>query len=73
MVPNLQLRFKSAAPLVPYLVEEPPHDELHIHIAFDRRGRVDHLEMAGEGQDGVGASVAFSARRPKLSASATLL
>jgi len=29
-------------------------------------GRVDHLEMAGEGQDGVGASVAFSARRPKL-------
>ena len=56
----------GAAPLVPYLVEELPHDELHIHIAFDRRGRVDHLEMAGEGQDGVGASVAFSARRPKL-------
>jgi len=54
----------SARPL--YLAEEPPGDEPHLHIASDGRGRVDHLEMAGEGPNGVGSSVAFSARRPKL-------
>ena len=40
--------------------------ELHLLIAFDRRGRMDHLEMAGEGREGVGTGVAFSARRSKL-------
>ena len=55
-----------ATPLEPYLVEGPRHDEPHFHIASDRRGWVDHLEMAGEGPNGVGSSVAFSAQRPKL-------
>ena len=40
--------------------------ELHLLVAFDRRGRMDHLEMAGEGREGVGTGVAFSARRSKL-------
>ena len=54
----------SARPL--YLAEEPPGDEPHLHIASDGRGRVHHLEMAGEGPNGVGSSVAFSARRPQI-------
>jgi len=38
--------------------------ELHLLIDFDCRGRVDHLEMAGEGQDGLGASVALVLEDP---------
>ena len=47
-------------------VPERNRHELYHHIASNLRGWVDHLEMAGEGPSGVGSSVAFSARRPKL-------